>query len=215
MAKRLAEAKIRGEDGKFAPYDIAPPSNPEVYGMGHALYSTAPDYIQFLRMFLNRGKLAIACSRKRASTGCLLTGWMTFEKALTAAPALIAEFDPFPGARRTYGLASFATKLTFRTTFSWLTKLGRRSQHALLVRSQERRRSRLYTDGGRPRYRRCWPLGAAAATKRRQRSTAELAALGESRAVIADSAPAQPANGHIFGQTLRQSRGGNREVASC
>jgi len=57
MAKRLASVKIRGEDGKFAPYDIAPPPNPEVYGMGHALYSTAPDYIRFLRVFLNRGTL--------------------------------------------------------------------------------------------------------------------------------------------------------------
>ena len=47
----------RFEDGKFAPFDIAPPANPEVYGMGHALYSTAPDYMRFLRMFLNRGAL--------------------------------------------------------------------------------------------------------------------------------------------------------------
>jgi CubicO group peptidase (beta-lactamase class C family) len=44
MAKRLAAVKIRGEDGTFGPFEIAPPSKPEVYGMGHALYSTAPDY---------------------------------------------------------------------------------------------------------------------------------------------------------------------------
>jgi len=29
--------------------------------MGHALYSTAPDYMQFLRMFLNKGQLDGNC----------------------------------------------------------------------------------------------------------------------------------------------------------
>jgi methyl acetate hydrolase len=51
MAKRLAAVKIRGEDGTFGPFELAPPPNPEVYGMGYALYSTAPDYVRFLRIF--------------------------------------------------------------------------------------------------------------------------------------------------------------------
>ena len=34
MAARLAGVSIRGEDGKFAPFDLAPPSDPEFYGMG-------------------------------------------------------------------------------------------------------------------------------------------------------------------------------------
>ena len=42
MAARLAGVSIRGEDGKFAPFDLAPPSHPEFYGMGHALYSPRP-----------------------------------------------------------------------------------------------------------------------------------------------------------------------------
>ena len=57
MAPRLAAVSIRGEDGKFADFELAPPSNPEFYGMGHALYSTAPDYMRFLRMYLNKGAL--------------------------------------------------------------------------------------------------------------------------------------------------------------
>ena len=57
MASRLAGVKARGEDGQLVDFDLAPPSKPEVYGMGHALYSTPADYMKFLRMFLNRGAL--------------------------------------------------------------------------------------------------------------------------------------------------------------
>lgn len=57
LIDRLAGVSIRGEDGLFGPMEIAPPSNPEFYGMGHAMYSTAPDYIRFLRMILNKGQL--------------------------------------------------------------------------------------------------------------------------------------------------------------
>ncbi len=57
MASRLASVSIRGEDGKFGDIAIAPPSHPDFYGMGHSLYSTAPDYMRFLRMYLNKGQL--------------------------------------------------------------------------------------------------------------------------------------------------------------
>lgn len=57
LEDRMVAASVRGEDGTFAPLDMAPPSNPEFYGMGHALYSTAPDYMRFLRMILNGGEL--------------------------------------------------------------------------------------------------------------------------------------------------------------
>ncbi len=57
LEDRLADVFIRGEDGTFGQMELAPPSSPEVYGMGHALYSTAGDYMRFLRMILNRGEL--------------------------------------------------------------------------------------------------------------------------------------------------------------
>jgi len=57
LQDRLADVFIRGEDGKFGPMELAPPSMPEVYGMGHALYSTPNDYMRFLRMLLNKGQL--------------------------------------------------------------------------------------------------------------------------------------------------------------
>ena len=57
LEDRLADVFIRGEDGTFGPMELAPPPNPEVYGMGHALYSTPNDYVRFLRLLLNRGEL--------------------------------------------------------------------------------------------------------------------------------------------------------------
>lgn len=110
MAKRLAAVKIRGEDGKFGPFDIAPPPQPEVYGMGHALYSTAPDYIQFLRMFLNRGELKGNRVLSEKAVDWMLADRMnglTFEKMITVTPAITADFDAFAGTRRTHSFGFF------------------------------------------------------------------------------------------------------------
>lgn len=57
LEDRLADVFIRGEDGTFGPMELAPPPNPEVYGMGHALYSTPNDYVRFLRLILNSAEL--------------------------------------------------------------------------------------------------------------------------------------------------------------
>jgi CubicO group peptidase (beta-lactamase class C family) len=53
----LADLHLRGEDGTFSTMEFAAPSNPEIYGMGVALYGTAPDYMRFLRLILNGGEL--------------------------------------------------------------------------------------------------------------------------------------------------------------
>lgn len=105
MQERLAAASIRGEDGKFGPYDIAPPPNPEFYGMGHALYSTAPDYMRFLRMFLNRGSLDGKRIISESGVDWMLaerSNGLNFRKMVTAAPPLTANCDPFSGTRRTH-----------------------------------------------------------------------------------------------------------------
>lgn len=57
LEDRLSSVSIRGEDGKFGSMELAPPSQPEFYGMGHAMYASAPDYMRFLRMILNKGQL--------------------------------------------------------------------------------------------------------------------------------------------------------------
>ena len=105
MAPRLAGVKARGEDGHFVDFDLAPPSNPEVYGMGHALYSTPEDYMKFLRMFLNRGALDGQRVLSEQGVTRMLEnhmGPLTFEKMVSAAPPVTADFDPFPGTTKTH-----------------------------------------------------------------------------------------------------------------
>lgn len=107
IANRLAAIQARGEDGQFANFEIAPPSNPEFYGMGHALYSTAPDYMRFVRMFLNKGQL----------DGCRILSEGGVEKMLanhvgelrvgmlkTVAPEVTADAEFFPGFEKTHSL---------------------------------------------------------------------------------------------------------------
>ncbi len=110
MKERLATVAARGEDGKFAPFDIAPPSSPEFYGMGHSLYSTAPDYMKFVRMFLNRGQLDGKRVLSEKAVDWMLADRMnglTFQKMITAAPPVTADCDPFPDTRRTHSFGFF------------------------------------------------------------------------------------------------------------
>ena len=101
----LADLSIRGESGDFDKFDMAPPTKPEVYGMGHALYSTAPDYLTFLRMFLNRGTLNGNQVLSQSGVDRMLADHMNglrFEKMITQAPPLTADCDPFPDVRKTH-----------------------------------------------------------------------------------------------------------------
>ena len=96
VADRLADVSIRGEDGNFGPFDLAPPPEPEVYGMGHALYSTAPDYMRFLRMILNRGQLdgnrVLSESAVAEMTADQMNG-LTFQTMTSLAPPLTADVE--------------------------------------------------------------------------------------------------------------------------
>ncbi|MEM9049726.1 MAG: serine hydrolase domain-containing protein [Pseudomonadota bacterium] len=108
MSARLAGLKARGEDGAFAPFDLAPPSQPEVYGMGHALYSTPKDYLTFLRMVLNRGALGGARILSEDAVDAMLADQMEgreFLPMITCAPGVTDSFDPFQGIRKTHSFA--------------------------------------------------------------------------------------------------------------
>lgn len=103
--ERLVDSLSRGEDGGFEPVEMAPPPNPEFYGMGHALYSTAPDYLRFLRMLLNGGTLDGATILSRPGVDRMLAnhiGSLSLEKMVTVAPAVSADVDIFPGTRKTH-----------------------------------------------------------------------------------------------------------------
>jgi methyl acetate hydrolase len=108
MASRLAAVKIRGEDGKFGDFEIAPPSNPEFYGMGHSLYSTAPDYLRFLRMYLNKGALDGARVLSEKGLETMLAnqiGGIPIPLLKTAVPAITADAEFFPGKRKSHSMA--------------------------------------------------------------------------------------------------------------
>jgi methyl acetate hydrolase len=108
MASRLASVSSRGEDGKFGDFAIAPPSNPGFYGMGHALYSTAPDYMRFLRMYLNKGQLEGKRLLSERAVQSLLSnqiGDLKVGVLKTVAPAITADAEFFPGRKKTHSLA--------------------------------------------------------------------------------------------------------------
>ena len=105
IGARLGAVAARGEDGKFGPFEIAPPSHPEFYGMGHALYSTAGDYMRFLRMFLNKGALEGARVLSEAGVATMLAnqiGDLRMGKLTTVAPPVSADFEAFPGIPKTH-----------------------------------------------------------------------------------------------------------------
>ncbi len=108
LADRLAQVGIRGEDGHFSEYPIAPPSRPEFYGMGHALYSTAPDYMRFLRMVLNGGTLDGARVISAAGLASMLEnqiGDTPIGVLETTVPPLSADAEFFPGRRKSHSMA--------------------------------------------------------------------------------------------------------------
>ncbi|MEM9551321.1 MAG: serine hydrolase domain-containing protein [Pseudomonadota bacterium] len=96
LSERLCAVSIRGEDGAFGPFELAPPPKPEFYGMGHALYSTAPDYMRFLRMVLNNGSLDGARILSEAGLRDMLSDQMQgkhFARMASVAPALTADVE--------------------------------------------------------------------------------------------------------------------------
>ncbi len=103
---RLATVYARGEDGSLAPFEVTPPAQPAFYGMGHALYSTAPDYMRFLRMFLNRGQLGARVLSEAGVERMLANhiGDLRIGPLTTVAPALSADVDLFPGIPKTHSL---------------------------------------------------------------------------------------------------------------
>jgi len=108
LSDRLSNVSIRGEDGTFAPFELAPPPKPEFYGMGHALYSTAPDYMKFLRMVLNKGQLDgnRILSEDAVEQMCAdqMNG-LVFEKMVSYAPPLTADVELFDGTKATHSFA--------------------------------------------------------------------------------------------------------------
>jgi CubicO group peptidase (beta-lactamase class C family) len=107
LAGRLASVNARGADGRFAPFELSPPAHPEFYGMGHALYSTAGDYMRFMRMFLNKGALDGKRVLSEKGVQTMLSnqiGELRIGKLTTVVPPITADVDLFRGTPKTHSL---------------------------------------------------------------------------------------------------------------
>jgi CubicO group peptidase (beta-lactamase class C family) len=104
---RQANVHLRGADGSLAPQPLDAPLKPEFYAGGGGLYSTARDYMAFLRMLLQGGSLdAVHILRPETvalmnqnHVGDLPAGTMTSHM-----PDRSNHVDFFPGQRVRWGL---------------------------------------------------------------------------------------------------------------
>jgi methyl acetate hydrolase len=104
---RQASMHQRQADGSLIPQNLAAPSTPEFYAGGGGLYSTANDYMSFLRMLLHEGSLGGA-RVLRPETVALMNqnqiGDLPAGILKTCAPELSNDVDFFPGAELRWGL---------------------------------------------------------------------------------------------------------------
>jgi CubicO group peptidase (beta-lactamase class C family) len=109
MRARMAKVHQRGDDGTLSPTDFEIPQNPEFEMGGGGLYSTAPDYLRFIRMILNGGvgqngrvlKSETVELMSRNHMGDLLSVHLL----KTAIPSVTNDAEFFPGIRKTWGLS--------------------------------------------------------------------------------------------------------------
>ena len=113
LEDRLATVSRRTGDGGFAAMPMGPPRAPEFYGMGHALYSTAPDYLRFLRMVLNGGALdgqrVLSPEAVRTMSTDQMRG-LTLIPMVSADPRVSADLPLAPGPAPTHTAAFVRTE---------------------------------------------------------------------------------------------------------
>lgn len=107
MRARRASMHQRGRDGALAPIDFTLPEEPEVWMGGGALLGTAPDYIRFLRMWLNdgagEGGRVLRPETVAMAARDHLDG-MTIRRMMSVSRGLAHDAEFFPGSRKTWGL---------------------------------------------------------------------------------------------------------------
>ena len=96
--ERLVTGYQRQPDGGLKPNDRKQPIPPRAFGGGGGLYSTAPDYIRFMQMILNRGAGVLRRETVKLMSanqiGALRAGVLK-----TTAPETSSDLDVHPGAR--------------------------------------------------------------------------------------------------------------------
>lgn len=110
MRKRLARIHHRGADGELtADPSIEIPQEPEFEMGGGGLYSTAGDYLKFVRMMLNEGRSdggeAVLKPETVAAMSKNAMGASKVTLLKTAAPPFSNDAEFFPGIDKQWGLS--------------------------------------------------------------------------------------------------------------
>jgi len=103
QAGRRAAMHQRQADGRLAVVPFEPQPAPEFLAGGAGLYSTAPDYLAFLRMILNGGGELLR-PETVAAMGTNHIGVLRAGQIGSVNPALTAEADFYPGMDSKWGL---------------------------------------------------------------------------------------------------------------
>ena len=109
MKARSATIHARGEDGSLIPMDdFALPDNPEVDMGGHGLYASIPEYMKFIRMWLNDGNGPRGRVLNAETVDWAVQGGLVPPQQVTMLPGVIptlsndAEFFPGVGKDWSY-----------------------------------------------------------------------------------------------------------------
>ena len=107
MKARTATIHARNGDGGLAPMDdFALPDNPEVDMGGHGLYGTVPEYMKFIRMWLNDGRSPSGPVLRPETVAWAVKGGLVPPQEVVKMPGVIpslsndAEF--FPGLKKNW-----------------------------------------------------------------------------------------------------------------
>ncbi|MCG8654954.1 serine hydrolase domain-containing protein [Yimella sp. NH-Cas1] len=120
MLSRQARHHQREDNGTLTPSEFATPTTPEVDFGGHGLFSTVPDYLKFIRMWLNEGRSASGEQvLSPASVDLGFTNQLPDNLQVKLLPGVIkwlsndAEF--FPGLKKTWSYSFQYTEDPFPT----------------------------------------------------------------------------------------------------
>ena len=118
MRKQMAQMHQRDDNGKLTLTDFEFAEEPEFDMGGGGLYSTAGDYLLFIRMILNRGKLNGNQVLKPETVALMSRNAMGDTKVTllkTVIPALSNNAEFFPGMPKTWGLGFMINEQTAPT----------------------------------------------------------------------------------------------------
>jgi methyl acetate hydrolase len=116
--ERLVAMHARGADGSLKPIEFEMPQEPEFYMGGGGLYSTGPDYLKFVRMFLGRGSLdgkTVLKPETVAMMGQNQIGDINVVALKTVAPESSLDAEFFPGMVKKWGLGFMINTATAPT----------------------------------------------------------------------------------------------------